>query len=121
MQARSALCAASITVMLVTGCVGGSAAPIPAPSASSAAAIAPADPLAAVRADLAPTGKLRVAIFGPPFVGSRDATGQLHGVAVALASQLAAKLGTQAVIHVYDSPAHTITPQTMSAVPSTPS
>jgi len=104
MNTRSALCASAIAAMLVTGCGGGSAAPIPAPSVSSSTAIAPADQLAAARADLAPTGRLRVAIFGPPFVGSRDATGQIHGVAAALASQLGAKLGTEVVIDVYESP-----------------
>ncbi len=104
MKTRSALCASAIAAILVTGCGGGSAAPIAAPSVPSSAAVAPTDQLAVARADLAPTGKLRVAIFGPPFVGSKDATGQLHGVAVALASQLGAKLGTEVVVDVYESP-----------------
>ena len=106
MHTRSALGAFAIAAMLVTGC-GGNAAQTAAPSVSrgALAALSPtADPLAAVRADLAPTGKLRVGIFGPPFVGSKDANGQIQGVAVAVAQQLGAKLGTEVVVGIYESP-----------------
>jgi polar amino acid transport system substrate-binding protein len=112
MNTRSALCATAIALVLVTGCGGSSAAPIPAPSVSSTTAVASVDQLAVARADLAPTGTLRVAIFGPPFVGSKDSTGQVHGVAVALASQLGAKLGTPVVVDVYESPDDAIKAQT---------
>ena len=104
MNARSALFASAVASMLATGCGGASGVPIPAPSASSGVAAAPADPVAVARADLAPTGKVRVAIFGPPVVGSKDASGQINGVAVAVGAQLGAKLGSEVVTEIYDSP-----------------
>jgi len=111
MNARSALCAFAIASTLVTSCAGSATSPISVPPATSAAAGAPVDQLAAVRADLAPTGKVRVAIFGPPFLGSKDATGQIHGVAAALGTQLGAKLGSEVEMVVYDTPADAIKAQ----------
>ena len=111
MNARSTLSAFAIASLLAAGCGGASAVPVPAPSVSTAVAIAPVDQLAVARGDLAPTGKVRVAIFGPPFVGSRDATGQIHGVGAALASLLGAKLGSEVAIDLYDSPVDAIKAQ----------
>lgn len=110
MNARSALCAFAIATTVVTGCAGGATVPISIPSATSAAT-GTADQLAAVRADLAPTGTLRVAVFGPPFLGSKDATGQIRGVAAALAAQLGTKLGSDVVMVLYDSPVDAIKSQ----------
>ena len=111
MNARSGLVGSAMAFLLAAACGGGGAVPVPAPSASTAIATAPVDQLAVARAELAPTGRVRVAIFGPPFVGSRDATGQIHGVGVALARELGAKLGSDVAIDLYDSPVDAIKAQ----------
>jgi polar amino acid transport system substrate-binding protein len=70
----------------VIGCGGTAGTP---PSATQT----PAGPSAAVLADLAPSGKLRVAVH-PPFLAQKDtATGAVTGVAVDIAAALAARLG----------------------------
>ena len=121
MNARSIVSALVVASLLAAGCGGGGAVPVVVPSASTAIGMAPVDQLAAARAELTPTGKLRVAIFGPPFVGSRDASGQIHGVGIALASQLGAKLGSEVAIDLYDSPADAIKAQSTWDILFTPS
>ena len=60
--------------------------------------------LAAVVADLAPTGKLRAAInFGNPVLAAKDAaTGEVRGVSVDLARELGRRLGVPVELVTYD-------------------
>jgi polar amino acid transport system substrate-binding protein len=60
--------------------------------------------LAAVVADLAPTGKLRAAInFGNPVLAAKDAaTGEARGVSVDLARELGRRLGVPVELVSYD-------------------
>ncbi len=54
-------------------------------------------------ADLAPTGKLRVAISPePPFLAKKDAAGTFSGIAIDLGTDLAKKLGVTMVPTKYD-------------------
>jgi polar amino acid transport system substrate-binding protein len=57
-----------------------------------------------VRRDLAPTGRLRATInYGNAVLAQRDAaTGELGGVSVALAKELARRLGVEAELHGFD-------------------
>jgi ABC-type amino acid transport substrate-binding protein len=105
MKARTTLCAGALAAMLVGAC-GGGAAPAVAPSsiATLPASAPTTDPIAAARAELAPTGIVRVAVFGPAFVGSKDATGKVVGVGPELAQALGARLGAEIVVDVYASP-----------------
>jgi polar amino acid transport system substrate-binding protein len=59
----------------------------------------------AVRADLAPTGKLRAAInYGNSILATKDkSTGQSRGVAIDLAEEVARQLGVPVEIVAYDS------------------
>ena len=59
----------------------------------------------AVRADLAPTGKLRAAInYGNVILATRDrATGESRGVAIDLAEEVGRRLGVPVEIVAYDS------------------
>jgi polar amino acid transport system substrate-binding protein len=63
------------------------------------------DLAAAVRADLAPTGKLRAAInYGNFILATRDrATGESRGVAIDLAQEVARRLGVPVEVVAYDS------------------
>jgi polar amino acid transport system substrate-binding protein len=63
------------------------------------------DPTPAVRADLAPTGKLRAAInYGNFILATRDrATGKPRGVAIDLAQEVARRLGVPIETVAYDS------------------
>src|SRR5512143_1282235 len=64
-----------------------------------------ADVTLAVRADLAPTGKLRAGInYGNVILATKDrVTGESSGVAVDLLQDLARRLGVPAEIVAYDS------------------
>ena len=64
-----------------------------------------ADTTPAVRADLAPGGKLRAAInYGNFILATRDkATGESRGVAIDLAREIAGRLGVPAELVAYDS------------------
>jgi polar amino acid transport system substrate-binding protein len=64
-----------------------------------------ADIAPAVRADLAPTGRLRAAInYGNFILATRDtATGESRGVAVDLAQEIGKRLGVPVEIAAYDS------------------
>jgi polar amino acid transport system substrate-binding protein len=92
--------------MLLTAC-GGS-------GASSSAASSPS-PSTAARADLAPTGQLRMGFpMAPPFLGQRDASsGQWKGLAISIGQALAKKLGVPLVPSQYVGP-----PQTYQALQS---
>jgi len=61
----------------------------------------------AIRADLAPTGKLRggMNLSNALFTGKDKATGQLYGVSVDLTNELARRLGVPAEFVVYETPA----------------
>ena len=75
MASRRSFCAAAAAVL--AGC-----------------ASAPAQPLAAARAELGGSGKLRAAInFGNPILASRAADGQPRGVSVDLAQEAGRRLG----------------------------
>jgi len=60
--------------------------------------------LPSIRSELAPTGKLRVGInYGNPVLATRDSSGNLHGVAVDLARELARRVGVPAELVGYES------------------
>ena len=60
--------------------------------------------LPSIRSELAPTGKLRVGInYGNPVLATRDSSGDLHGVAVDLARELARRVGVPAELVGYES------------------
>jgi polar amino acid transport system substrate-binding protein len=74
------------------------------PSGSSTAGSSPTPSVSAqVRADLVPTGSLRVALpLAPPIIASKDpSTGELKGIGVDLGKDLAARLGVPFVAVVY--------------------
>jgi polar amino acid transport system substrate-binding protein len=76
----------TLIAAVVAACGGAAATP---PSATQT----PTGPSAAILADLAPSGKLRVAVH-PPFLAQKDpATGAVTGIAVDIAAALAARLG----------------------------
>jgi polar amino acid transport system substrate-binding protein len=85
---------------LFSGCAGGPAVRSANPPVAAAPAID-----AAVRAQLAPTGTLRVAVFtGNPLIGSRDdATNEITGPTVTLGTALAERAGLPVVIVEYTS------------------
>jgi polar amino acid transport system substrate-binding protein len=57
----------------------------------------------AIRADLAPTGKLRAAInYGNFILATKDATGASKGVAIDLANEIAGRLGVPVALVAYD-------------------
>ena len=61
------------------------------------------------RADLAPSGKLRAAInLGNPVLASRAADGELQGVSVDLARELAQRLGVPAELLPFESAGRTV-------------
>lgn len=61
------------------------------------------------RADLAPSGKLRAAInLGNPVLAGRSANGDLQGVSVDLARELARRLGVPAELLPFDSAGKTV-------------
>jgi polar amino acid transport system substrate-binding protein len=69
----------------------------------------PAPPPPATRAELAPTGALRVAVFtGNPLIGSRSETGEVTGTTVILGKALAARLGVPVSIIEYSSIANVV-------------
>lgn len=105
MKARTTLHAGALAAMLMAGCGGGTGpTAAPTPIATPHAASPTTDAIAAARADLVPSGKVRVAVFGPAFVGSKDATGRVVGLAPALAQAVGAGLGTDVSVDVYASP-----------------
>ncbi len=89
----------TLLAALVAGCGSTTGTP-------SSATKNPAGPSAAVLADLAPSGKLRVAVQAhPPFLAKKDpATGAVKGVAVDMATALAARLGVPFEIVEVDEP-----------------
>ncbi len=69
----------------------------------------PRSDLAPQRAQLAPSGKLRAAIsLGNPVLASRGAGGELQGVSVDLARELARRLGVQIELLLFDSAGKTV-------------
>jgi polar amino acid transport system substrate-binding protein len=65
--------------------------------------------VAAARADLAPSGKLRAAInLGNPVLAGRGPGGELRGVSVDLARELAKRLGVPADLVPFDSAGKTV-------------
>lgn len=68
------------------------------------ACTSPSDPMAAVRADLAPSGPLRAGInHGNPILAQRDAaTGELKGVTVDLSRELARRIGVPVQLVPFD-------------------
>lgn len=78
-------CVVALAFLLLAGCASTSKAP---PAAVS---------------DLAPSGKLRAAInLGNPVLASRDASGELRGVSVDLARELAQRLGVPVELVPFD-------------------
>jgi polar amino acid transport system substrate-binding protein len=107
MTARLALAVALLT--MITSACGAGATPSSSSTAAQSTAVASVvptvDPLAVIRAELAPTGTLRVAIVGkPPFVATKDASGQPHGLGVDFASLIAASLGVRSTVNVFEMP-----------------
>jgi polar amino acid transport system substrate-binding protein len=99
---RKLIALAGLGLALVTTACGSSgsssSATTSTPSTTAQTAASPA-----VVADLAPTGRLRLAVFaGPPFLAAGTPP---SGVAVNLGSALAARLGVPLVTTVYDDPA----------------
>jgi polar amino acid transport system substrate-binding protein len=76
------------------------------PGTGSSATPSPVGPSATILAELAPSGKLRVAVqTPPPFLAQKDASsGAYKGVAVAMATALAANLGVPLEIVEVDAP-----------------
>jgi polar amino acid transport system substrate-binding protein len=73
--------------------------------AAQADALAQSD----VRAELAPSGKLRVILFPLPIIATKDgSTGVLSGVPVDLATELGKRLGVPVEITAADNPAATV-------------
>jgi polar amino acid transport system substrate-binding protein len=77
-----------------------SAAALPATSLIARAHAVPAQ----VSADLAPIGKLRVALFTLPIIAVRDAEGQFAGVVIDLSRELAKRLGVAVEFTTANSP-----------------
>jgi polar amino acid transport system substrate-binding protein len=77
-----------LLIPVIAGCAGAPAAPILTPAA---------------KAELAPTGPLRVAVFtGNPVIGTKDkSTGELKGTTVALGRALAEQAGVPAMLVEY--------------------
>jgi polar amino acid transport system substrate-binding protein len=89
-----------VMLMLASGC-----ATSPGGKAGPAAPPAPATASPAVKAQLAPSGTLRLAVFtGNPLIGSRDeATGETTGTTVTLGRALAEKAGVPIAVVEYAS------------------
>ena len=78
-------------------------------AALAAAILSGCASLDAPRADLSPSGKLRAAInLGNPVLASRGAGGELQGVSVDLARELAHRLGVPAELLSFDSAGKTV-------------
>jgi polar amino acid transport system substrate-binding protein len=90
--------AAALT--LFSGCAGG-----PSTRQENAPAVPAPAPSAAVKAQLAPTGTLRVAVFtGNPLIGNRnETTGEITGTTVTLGKALAERAGVPVAIVEYAS------------------
>lgn len=81
---RSSILIVALALMLGCGGAQTSSAPTSSPVSS------------AVKADLAPGGKLRAALnMGNPVLARKNASGQISGIAVDLAKKLASALGAQ--------------------------
>lgn len=95
---KAMLAGLGLAAIFGAACGGTAAATVTAPARPSAEAIA--------RADLAPTGHLRLGFPAtPPFLGQLDPTsGQWKGLAVSLGNSLAAKLGVSLVPVQYADP-----------------
>jgi polar amino acid transport system substrate-binding protein len=94
---------------MITSACGGGATPssesAAAPNTAAASVSPTVDPMALVRAELAPTGTLRVGIVGkPPFVATIDVSGQPRGLDVDVASLIAASLGVRSSVNLFDMP-----------------
>jgi polar amino acid transport system substrate-binding protein len=91
-----------ICALLLDACTGNVR---PAPAQGPVPATPAIDP--AVRAQLAPAGVLRLAVFtGNPLIGSRnDTTGEITGATVALGKALAERAGVQLQVVEYTSTA----------------
>lgn len=89
MRARPSVLAPVLSVLALVGCT--------APATSSSSANQTPGVSAQVKADLAPTGSLRVALpMQPSVIASKDAsTGALSGIGVDLGRELAARLGVR--------------------------
>jgi polar amino acid transport system substrate-binding protein len=101
MKARIAA-AGLVCALLLDGCTGNVR---PGPAQGALAVTPTIDP--AVKAQLAPTGVLRLAIFtGNPLIGSRnEATGEISGATVTLGKALAERAGVQMQLVEYTSTA----------------
>ena len=93
---------ATLPIMLLGVAACGSSATTSSSTETSSSAAAPA----AVLADLAPSGRLRIAIpANPPVLGVKDpASGNLHGIGVDLANALAQQLGVPVDFVSYPDP-----------------
>ena len=92
-----ALVFVAVLALLSAACGSSSSSPTAAASTTTTTSASPA-----VIADLAPTGKLRLAVPStPPFLAHGDPPA---GIAVNLATKLAARLGVPLVTTVYDNP-----------------
>jgi polar amino acid transport system substrate-binding protein len=85
-QSTLGACIAALSIGMLCGCAG--MAPISATDA---------------KAELAPTGSLRVAVFtGNPLIGSRNQkTGEVSGITVTLAKSLAERIGVPVLVIEY--------------------
>jgi polar amino acid transport system substrate-binding protein len=95
-----------VLIALVALAVGSAAGCTATAGSGPTATPSPTGPSAAVLTDLAPSGKLRVAVqTPPPFLAQKDpASGAYRGIAVAMATALAARLGVPLEIVEVDAP-----------------
>ena len=95
---KATLAGLGLAAIFGVACGGTAAAGVNAPAARDAQAVA--------RADLAPTGHLRLGFpAAPPFLGQQDpSSGRWKGLAISLGNSLAAKLGVSLVPVVYADP-----------------
>jgi polar amino acid transport system substrate-binding protein len=89
-QSTRGACIAALAIGILCGCAG--MTPVSAPISATAA-----------KAELAPTGSLRVAVFtGNPLIGSRDKkSGEVTGITVTLARSLAERVGVPVTVVEY--------------------
>ena len=93
-QSTLGACIAAISIGMLCGCAAimSNSAPVSATISATAA-----------KAELAPTGSLRVAVFtGNPLIGSRNKkTGEVSGITVTLAKSLAERIGVAVLVIEY--------------------
>jgi polar amino acid transport system substrate-binding protein len=90
-----------MAIGLVAAACGKSSSHTATPASSTAASTTASTAPAAAVADLAPTGTLRLAVVGPPFLAHGTPSA---GIAVELATALAARLGVPLTTAVYPNP-----------------